>query len=48
MKIYEVRYLGETIVAFDNIFDANCKASFLRHYFIDPRYEVVEVDKEDM
>ena len=45
MKVYEVRYNGETIAAFDNITDANKKADYLRKQFIDPRYEVVEVEK---
>lgn len=46
MKVFEVRYNREVIVAFDNPDEANQKADYLSELFDDNGYKVVEVEKE--
>lgn len=46
MKVWEVRYNREVVVAFDNPEEANQKADFLSELFADDGYKVIEVEKE--
>lgn len=46
MKVWEVRYNNEVVVAFDNPDEANQKADFLSELFADDGYKVIEVEKE--
>lgn len=46
VKVWEVRYNREVIVAFDNPDEANQKADYLSELFDDDGYKVVEVEKE--
>ena len=48
MTIYEVRYRGETIVAYTSYEDALKKVRQLYNKTLDDRYEVVRVEKEPL